>query len=181
MLVKLLGSLEDHIGSLGRYLKTRGGPIWDQGNNGEPVGGPYMTKGGHRDLIRSPKGSEWHPFGILGNPMGMISHLFFLIFCEILFCLLLTFSFVTFSLLTQIQRSWSISNRERTGHKENICYFWWEFSGSWENCRKQSGKRIGGHPVPELLHRHSVQSHLHQYHLIASVIHILSTQTFHKH
>ena len=119
----LLWSLEGHIGSLGSYLKTRGGPIWDKGSHGGPVCGPYRTKGGHRDLIRSPKGSIWHPYRALGNPMGMNSHLCFLIFCEILFCLLLTFSFITFSLLTQIQRSWSISNREWNGHKENIWYF----------------------------------------------------------
>ena len=119
-----LGSLEGHIGSLESHLKTRGGPIWNKGNHGGSVGGPYRTKGGHRDQIWSPKGSIGHPFWVLRVYMGMISHRFLKVFCENLLCPLLTFSFITFSLLTQIQRSWSFSNRERKGHEENIWYFY---------------------------------------------------------
>ena len=119
----LLGSLEGHIGSLESHLKTRWGPIWDKGNHGGSVGGPYRTKGGYRDLIRSPKGSIWHPFWALRVRMGMISYRFLKIFCENLLCPFLMFSFITFSLLTQIQRFWSFSNRERNGHKEIIRYF----------------------------------------------------------
>jgi len=48
---------------------------------------------------------------------------FFLIFGEILFCFILMFSFITFSILTRNQRSWSFSNRERNGQQENIWYF----------------------------------------------------------
>ena len=97
-------------------MKTRGGhvmPYKVKWGHWRPVGDPYRTKGGYRDLISSPKGSIWHPYRALGNPMGMHSHLCFLIFCEISFCLLLTFS-----LLTQIQSSWPFSNRERSRHKK---------------------------------------------------------------
>ena len=128
--------------SLGSYLKTRGGPIWDKGrSHGGPVCGPYMTKGGHGDLIRSPKGSIWHPYRAVGNPMEMNSPFCFLIFCEILFCLLLTFSFITFSLLTQIQTSWSFSNREGNGHKENIYGIFTEHAQKVENIAKNKVER----------------------------------------
>ena len=72
----------------------------------------YEPKGFHRAPISGPRESY-----------GDEQLAFFLIFCEILFCLVFAFSFVTFSILTQIHRSWSFSNRERNGHKENMWYF----------------------------------------------------------
>ena len=53
-----------HIGS---YLTLREPnedqrwPYWAKGGHWRPVGGPYRTKWGHRDFIRSPKGSIGHP------------------------------------------------------------------------------------------------------------------------
>ena len=107
-------------------MKTRGfhvRPYKAKWGHWGPVSGPYRTKGGHRDLFMSPKGFHRAPISDPRESYGDEQSYFFLIFCEILFCFVLTFSFITFSILTQIQRSWSFSNRERNGHQEKIRYF----------------------------------------------------------
>ena len=37
------------------------GPKWAKRGHWRPVGGPYRTKWGHRDFIRSLNGSIGHP------------------------------------------------------------------------------------------------------------------------
>ena len=60
-------------------MKTRGGdvrPYKIKWGHWRPVCGQYRTKGGHRDLIMSPKGFHSAPVSGPGNPMGINSHLF---------------------------------------------------------------------------------------------------------
>ena len=67
---------------------------------------------------------------------------FFLIICEILFCFILTFSFITFSILTRKQRSWSFSNREWNGRKKTYGIF---------NERAQNGEKLSKNKVGRVL------------------------------